>query len=71
MSSNPTSQPAGVASVGPTSVPRPSATAKVKYNEVSSKFWTAVHNTLSGSGSSAENLELLEADLTTLKGDAW
>ncbi|MBY3560391.1 ABC transporter substrate-binding protein [Rhizobium laguerreae] len=52
-------------------VPRPSATAKVKYNEVSAKFWTAVHNTLSGSGSAAENLELLEADLTTLKGDAW
>ncbi|MBY3250914.1 ABC transporter substrate-binding protein [Rhizobium laguerreae] len=52
-------------------VPRPSATAKIKYNEVSSKFWTAVHNTLSGSGSAAENLELLEADLTTLKGDAW
>ncbi|PDT22860.1 ABC transporter substrate-binding protein [Rhizobium hidalgonense] len=52
-------------------VPRPSATAKVKYNEVSSKFWTAVHNTLSGSGSAAENLELLEADLTALKGDAW
>ncbi|MBY5757352.1 ABC transporter substrate-binding protein [Rhizobium leguminosarum] len=52
-------------------VPRPSATAKVKYNEVSSKFWTAVHNTLSGSGSAVENLELLEADLTTLKGDAW
>ncbi|MBB2838696.1 ABC transporter substrate-binding protein [Rhizobium sophoriradicis] len=52
-------------------VPRPSATAKVKYNEVSSKFWTAAHNTLSGSGSAAENLELLEADLTTLKGDAW
>ncbi|HWT59323.1 MAG TPA: ABC transporter substrate-binding protein [Rhizobium sp.] len=52
-------------------VPRPSATAKVKYNEVSSKFWTAVHNTLSGSGSAAENLELLEADLTTLKGDVW
>jgi trehalose/maltose transport system substrate-binding protein len=52
-------------------VPRPSATAKVKYNEVSSKFWTAVHNTLSGSGTAAENLELLEADLTTLKGDTW
>ncbi|ULR47108.1 ABC transporter substrate-binding protein [Rhizobium sp. K102] len=52
-------------------VPRPSATAKVKYNEVSSKFWTAAHNTLSGSGSAAENLELLEADLTTLKGEAW
>jgi trehalose/maltose transport system substrate-binding protein len=52
-------------------VPRPSATAKVKYNEVSSKFWTAVHNTLSGNGTAAENLELLEADLTTLKGDNW
>ncbi|KQV28405.1 ABC transporter substrate-binding protein [Rhizobium sp. Root1203] len=52
-------------------VPRPSATTKVKYNEVSSKFWTAVHNTLSGSGTAAENLELLEAELTTLKGDSW
>ncbi|WP_420493407.1 ABC transporter substrate-binding protein [Rhizobium etli] len=52
-------------------VPRPSATAKVKYNEVSSRFWTAVHNTLSGNGTAAENLELLEADLTTLKGDSW
>ncbi len=52
-------------------VPRPSAVAKVKYNEVSAKFWTAVHNTLSGSGSAEENLELLEADLTTLEGAAW
>ncbi|WP_028747342.1 ABC transporter substrate-binding protein [Rhizobium mesoamericanum] len=52
-------------------VPRPSASAKVKYNEVSSKFWTAVHNSLSGNGTSAENLELLEADLTSLKGDNW
>jgi trehalose/maltose transport system substrate-binding protein len=52
-------------------VPRPSAVAKVKYNEVSAKFWTAVHNTLSGSGSAEENLELLEADLTTLEGGAW
>jgi trehalose/maltose transport system substrate-binding protein len=52
-------------------VPRPSASAKVKYNEVSSKFWTAVHNSLSGNGTSAENLELLEADLTSLKGENW
>ncbi|MBN8999688.1 MAG: ABC transporter substrate-binding protein, partial [Rhizobiales bacterium] len=36
-------------------VPRPSAPTKVKYNEVSSNFWTAVHNTLSGNGSAAEN----------------
>ena len=29
-------------------VPRPSAPTKVAYNEVSSKFWSAVHETLSG-----------------------
>ncbi|MQW12902.1 extracellular solute-binding protein [Sinorhizobium meliloti] len=52
-------------------VPRPSAVAKVKYNEVSSKIWSAVHNTLSGNGTAAENLELLEVELTELKGDAW
>ena len=47
-------------------VPRPSAPTKVKYNEVSSLFWSAVHNTLSGNGSAAENLEVLEADLSDL-----
>ncbi len=52
-------------------VPRPSAPTKTNYNEVSSLFWSAVHNTLSGNGSAAENLELLEADLADLKGDAW
>lgn len=52
-------------------VPRPSAPAKVKYNEVSSLFWSAVHDTLSGNGTAAENLEVLEAKLTELKGDAW
>ncbi|MGV6904190.1 MULTISPECIES: ABC transporter substrate-binding protein [unclassified Brucella] len=52
-------------------VPRPSAATKVKYNEVSSKFWTAVHQTLAGSGTAAENLELLEVELTELKGSGW
>jgi trehalose/maltose transport system substrate-binding protein len=52
-------------------VPRPSAPTKGKYNEVSSKFWSAVHQTLSGSGTAQENLEVLEADLTDLKGEAW
>ncbi|KFJ57708.1 bacterial extracellular solute-binding family protein [Brucella neotomae 5K33] len=52
-------------------VPRPSAATKVKYNEVSSKFWTAVHKTLAGSGTAAENLELLEVELTELKGSGW
>ncbi|MBZ9936081.1 ABC transporter substrate-binding protein [Mesorhizobium sp. BR1-1-16] len=52
-------------------VPRPSAPTKVKYNEVSSDFWTAVHNTIAGNGSAADNLELLEAQLTKLKGANW
>ncbi len=52
-------------------VPRPSGPTGLKYNEVSSLFWSAVHDTLSGNGTGAENLELLEAKLTELKGDAW
>lgn len=52
-------------------VPRPSAPTKSKYNEVSSKFWSAVHNTLAGDGSAADNLAALEADLTDLKGSGW
>lgn len=53
-------------------VPRPSAPTKVKYNEASSLFYNAVHDTLSGNGTAAENLEMLEAKLTELKGgDSW
>jgi trehalose/maltose transport system substrate-binding protein len=52
-------------------VPRPSAPTKANYNEVSSKFWSAVHDTLSGNGTAAENLEVLESDLTELKGNGW
>ena len=37
-------------------VPRPSAPTLGKYNEVSSKFWSAVHDTLSGNGTAADNL---------------
>ncbi|RUV91177.1 ABC transporter substrate-binding protein [Mesorhizobium sp. M1A.F.Ca.IN.022.07.1.1] len=51
--------------------PRPSAVAKIKYNEASSQFWTAVHNTMSGDGSAADNLADLEARLTRLKGKGW
>lgn len=52
-------------------VPRPSAPAKVKYNEVSSNFWNAAHDTLSGNGTGADNLEVLEAKLSKLKGAGW
>ena len=52
-------------------VPRPSAPTKTKYNEVSSLFFNAVHDTLSGNGTSKDNLAALEAKLTDLKGDGW
>jgi len=52
-------------------VPRPSAPTKVKYNELSNQFWTAVHKTLSGDGSAADNLAALEIGLTKLKGSSW
>ena len=52
-------------------VPRPSAPTKVKYNEASSQFWTAVHNTLSGEGTAADNLAELEVSLTKLQGAGW
>jgi trehalose/maltose transport system substrate-binding protein len=51
--------------------PRPSAPTRTKYNEVSSDFWNAVHDTLSGNGSAADNLDALEAKLTQLKGSGW
>lgn len=52
-------------------VPRPSAPTLGKYNEVSAKFWSAAHSTLSGKGSAAENLELLEIELDDIKGSGW
>ena len=50
---------------------RPSAAAKRKYNEASSLFWTAVHDTLSGSGTAEENLARLENELKRLRGPRW
>jgi trehalose/maltose transport system substrate-binding protein len=52
-------------------VPRPSAATKIKYNEVSNKFWTAVHEVLAGSSSAQDSLEILELDLDELKGGSW
>jgi trehalose/maltose transport system substrate-binding protein len=52
-------------------VARPSAATKVAYNEVSSKSWTAVHQTLSGTGSASENLEILQIELEEMKGGGW
>ena len=52
-------------------VPRPSAPTKIKYNEVSSLFWSAVHDTLSGTGTAPDNLELLQISLEELQGGGW
>ncbi|WP_394892671.1 ABC transporter substrate-binding protein [Mesorhizobium sp. AaZ16] len=52
-------------------VPRPSAQVKLKYNEASSQFWTAVHKTMSGEGTAADNFAELEVSLTKLKGAGW
>jgi trehalose/maltose transport system substrate-binding protein len=52
-------------------VPRPSAPTQKKYNEVSKDFWTAVHDTLSGTGSAADNLKQLDNQLKRLKGGTW
>jgi len=52
-------------------LPRPSAATKRKYNEVSSEFWTAVHDTLAGDGTAEQNLAKLEAKLKRLRGNGW
>ncbi len=52
-------------------VARPATVTKLKYNEVSADFWSAVHNTLAGDGTAAANLKALKAKLTELKGSGW
>jgi trehalose/maltose transport system substrate-binding protein len=52
-------------------VPRPSAPTKANYNQVSQEFWTAVHNTLSGTGDAATNLAQLELNLMRIRRSGW
>jgi trehalose/maltose transport system substrate-binding protein len=52
-------------------VPRPSAPTKANYNQVSQEFWTAVHNTLSGTGTAADNLQQLERNLMRIRRSGW
>ncbi len=52
-------------------VPRPSAQTKQKYNQVSSAFWTAVHNVLVGQVDAATSLRMLEQQLKRIKGKGW
>lgn len=53
-------------------VARPSTVTGAKYNQVSSEFTRAVHNTLSGQGTAEENLAQLEQTLDRLsRGGRW
>ncbi len=52
-------------------VARPSTVTGNKYNQVSSAFWTAVHNTLTGRGEAQANLAALEMQLKGIKGNSW
>ena len=52
--------------------PRPSTVTGAKYNQVSSEFVRAVHNTLSGQGTAEENLAALEKSLDRVsRGGRW
>ena len=52
-------------------MPRPSAPTQGSYNEVSSLFWSATHDVLSGNETAADALETLAVRREDLKGDAW
>ena len=53
-------------------VARPSAITGEHYNEVSTLFWNAVHDTLSKNGDAATNLAKLERELNRLsRGGRW
>jgi trehalose/maltose transport system substrate-binding protein len=53
-------------------VARPSTVAGAKYNQLSSEFTRAVHNTLSGQGTAEENLDELAQSLDRLsRGGRW
>jgi trehalose/maltose transport system substrate-binding protein len=53
-------------------VARPATVTGAKYNQVSSEFVRAVHNTLSGQGTAEENLAALEKSLDRIsRGGRW
>jgi trehalose/maltose transport system substrate-binding protein len=60
------------AEVVASAVARPSTVTGTKYNQVSSEFVRAVHNTLSGRGDAKQNLATLEQSLDRLsRGGRW
>jgi trehalose/maltose transport system substrate-binding protein len=52
-------------------IARPSTVTGAKYNEVSSAFWTAVHNVLTGKTNATTSFADLEKKLNQIKGSGW
>ncbi len=52
-------------------IARPSTVTKSKYNQVSSAFWTSVHNVLTDQQSAADALKALQSQLESIKGSGW
>ena len=48
-------------------VPRPARSVGTRYNQVSAKFWSAVHAALSGRETAQESLARLDRDLERLR----
>jgi trehalose/maltose transport system substrate-binding protein len=52
-------------------VPRPATATGLKYPEVSSAFWNATHDVLSGTASAEDSLKKLEGKLKQVKRNKW
>ena len=52
-------------------VARPSAPTLSNYNEVSREIWTAAHQTMSGNGDGASNVQQLESRLRRIRRAGW
>jgi trehalose/maltose transport system substrate-binding protein len=52
-------------------VPRPATATGLKYPEVSSAFWNATHDVLSGKATAEDSLKRLEGKLKQVKRNQW
>ncbi|MDP1893716.1 MAG: ABC transporter substrate-binding protein, partial [Hydrogenophaga sp.] len=58
-------------SVFTSAVPRPATATGAKYPEVSSAFWNATHDVLSGKATAEDSLKKLEGKLKQVKRNQW
>ena len=52
-------------------MPRPATATGAKYPEVSSAFWNATHDVLSGTATAEDSLKKLEGKLKQVKRSGW